>query len=484
MATRGERFATEPERAVVLEALRGILGARLSIAQAVREQHGHDESYHEWLAPDAVAFVSSTEEVAAVLRACNAAHMPVIPFGVGSGLEGGVSAPYGGVSLALSGMDKILSVDIADLTATVQAGVTRLRLNARVQPDGAFFSVDPGADASIGGMVATRASGTTAVRYGTMRDNVLSLTAVLADGTVVRTGTRARKSSAGYDLTRLLVGSEGTLAVVTEVVVRLHPNPETVWAATCSFPDLAAAVNSVVAVLGVGIVPARIELLDEVMVEAVNGYSGLHLPAAPLVLYELHGGPAALAEQLEDLRAVAELHGGGPVQVAQSEADRQRLWRARHDVLPSARALRPGAEAWSTDVCVPISRLAECLLQTQRDIADAGILAPIAGHVGDGNFHLAIILDPADPEEMARAAAVNDAMVARAIGMGGTCTGEHGIGVGKRDHLQAEAGAAVSMMAAIKSALDPNGILNPGKVFRAPGEQVTAPPGAGWQRSW
>jgi D-lactate dehydrogenase (cytochrome) len=461
-------FAQGAERLAVIDELRGQLGDRLRTGAAVREQHGHDESYHECLPPDAVAFAASTDDVASVLRVCNAARMPVIPFGVGSSLEGGVSAPYGGVSLDLSGMNAILSVDIPDLTATVQAGVTRLRLNARVQPEGVFFSVDPGADASLGGMVATRASGTTAVRYGTMRDNVLSLTAVLADGTVVRTGSRARKSSAGYDLTRLLIGSEGTLAVVTEVVVRLHPTPETVWAATCSYPDLAAAVNSVVATLGIGVVPARIELLDEVMVGAVNAYSGMDLPVAPLVLYELDGGPAALAEQMQDLRAVAEAHGGGPVQVAQNQADRAKLWRARHDALPAAKALRPGAGAWSTDVCVPISRLAECLLQTQRDVAEAGILAPIAGHVGDGNFHLAIVLDPSDPDELARATAVNEAMVRRAIDMGGTCTGEHGIGLGKREFLRAEAGPAVPVMAAIKRALDPNGILNPGKLFLDP----------------
>jgi D-lactate dehydrogenase (cytochrome) len=472
VSVRSLEFAGAETRAWVVDELRRMLGERLSTAPAVVAQHGHDESYHATLAPDAVAFVDTTEEVSAVLSLCHAANMPVVPFGAGTSLEGGVSAPYGGVSLDLSRMDTVLSVNLADLDAVVQAGVTQLALNRVVRPQGVFFSVDPGAEATLGGMCATRASGTTAVRYGTMRDNVLGLTAVLADGTVIRTGGRARKSAAGYDLTGLLLGSEGTLAVITEVIVRLHPTPECVHAATCSFPDLADAVGSVVAVLQSGVTPARVELLDEVMVDAVVRFSGLELAPGPAVFFEFHGSPASVREQVDATRAICADFNAARFASASDTAARASLWRARHDALPAARALRAGAVTWSTDVCVPVSRLAECLLQTKQDLEASGLVAPIAGHVGDGNFHLALVLDPDDDRERARARSLNDAMVARALAMGGTCTGEHGVGLGKLDHLAVEAGASLGVMQALKGALDPRGILNPGKVFTPRPESV------------
>ena len=460
-------YAGAATRDWVLGELGSLLGDRLSTTPAVLEQHGHDESHHPTLPPDAVAFVRSTEEVSAILALCHAAHVPVVPFGAGTSLEGGVSAPFGGISIDLSEMSQILAVSTEDMDAIVQAGVTHGQLNRQVRSQGVFFSVDPGADASLGGMCATRASGTTAVRYGTMRENVLGLTAVLADGTILRTGGRARKSAAGYDLTHLLIGSEGTLAVITEVIVRLHPTPETVHAASCSFPELQAAVSSVVAVLQSGIVPARVELLDEVMVDALAGYGGPRLTPGPAVFFELHGGPAGVAENLATIATLVADFGGTDFAAAATEDERRALWRARHDALPAARALLPGASTWSTDVCVPLARLVECLLQTKQDVERSGLLAPIAGHVGDGNFHLAFVVDLSDTEEMARAHRVNDAMVQRALAMGGTCTGEHGVGLGKTEHLAAEAGPALEAMRRVKDALDPQGILNPGKLFTA-----------------
>lgn len=458
-------YAGATTRRWVAGELAALLGDRLSTSASVLEEHAHDESYHPGLRPDAVAFVRSTEEVSAVLSMCHAAHVPVVPFGAGTSLEGGVSAPFGGVSIDLTRMAEIVSVSTTDMDAVVQAGVTHGQLNQRVRGQGLFFSVDPGADATLGGMCATRASGTTAVRYGTMRENVLGLTAVLADGTVVRTGGRARKSAAGYDLTRLLIGSEGTLAVITEVTVRLHANPESVYAATCSFADLDSAVSCVVAVLQSGITPARMELLDEVMVDAVSRFGGPALPAGPALFFEFHGGPAGLAEDVETVRGLVADLAGTDFAAARTEDQRRALWRARHDALPAAKALRPGASTWSTDVCVPVARLAECLVETKRDIERSGLLAPIAGHVGDGNFHLAIVVDPEDGEEMARAHRLNDAMVERALAMGGTCTGEHGVGLGKREHLAVEAGAGLDVMRRLKQAMDPHDILNPGKVF-------------------
>jgi D-lactate dehydrogenase (cytochrome) len=458
-------YAAPPTREWLVAELSELLGDRVSTASQVREDHGHDESYHASLPPDAVVFVRSTEEVSAVLALCHAARVPVVPFGAGTSLEGGVSAPYGGISLDLSGMDEVLAVNVDDMDAVVQAGVTHRELNRRVRDHGLFFSVDPGADATLGGMCATGASGTTTVRYGTMRDNVRGLTAVLADGTVVRTGGRARKSAAGYDLTRLLVGSEGTLAVITEVVVRLHASPEATFAAVATFPDLVRAVGCSVAVLQSGVIPARMELLDEVMVEAVKAFSGTDLAAGPALFFEFHGGPDALAEETATVRDLVEEHAAVSFATARTEAERRELWRARHDALPAAKALRAGSVTWSTDVCVPVSRLAECLVATQRDVEESGLLAPVAGHVGDGNFHLALVLDPADADELDRARALNDRLVRRALEMGGTCTGEHGVGLGKRDHLAAEAGAGLEVMGALKRALDPHLVLNPGKVL-------------------
>ncbi|MGH3357348.1 MAG: FAD-binding oxidoreductase [Nocardioidaceae bacterium] len=460
-----QHHAGAATREWVVRELFSLLGERLVTSEAVREQHGHDESYHEGHPPDAVAFVESTDEVSEVLSVCHAARMPVVPFGVGTSLEGGVCAVSGGVCLDLSGMNRVLDISEPDLDATVQAGVTHGQLNAVVRPRGVFFSVDPGADATIGGMCATRASGTTAVGYGTMRANVLGLTAVLANGTVIRTGGHARKSAAGYDLTGLLIGSEGTLGVITEVIVRLHPTPDTIRAATCSFPDLERAVDSVIAVLQCGVVPARIELLDDVMVEAVTAHTGLSMEPGPAVLYEFHGGAASVGEAVATVTEVVAEYGGHGLATAQDEKGRRDLWRARHAALPAAKAMRPGASTWSTDVCVPISRLAECLLETRKEIDRSGLLAPIAGHVGDGNFHLAIVLDPADEDEFATAVRLNEAMVGHALRLGGTCTGEHGIGLGKREHLAAEAGTAVDSMREVKRALDPLGILNPGKLF-------------------
>lgn len=458
-------YAGAATRDWVVRELASLLGDRLVTSAAVREQHGHDESYHEGHPPDAVAYVESTAEVSEVLSVCHAARMPVVPFGTGTSLEGGVSAVAGGISVDLTGMNRVIDVSEADLDATVQAGVTHGQLNAAARPRGVFFSVDPGADATIGGMCATRASGTTAVGYGTMRANVLGLTAVLADGTVIETGGHARKSAAGYDLTGLLIGSEGTLGVITEAIVRVHPTPEAIRAATCSFPDLERAVDSVVAVLQCGVRPVRIELLDEVMVRAARDHSGLDMEDGPAVFYEFHGGAATVDEELATVAdVVAEFRGSG-LATARDEKDRRSLWRARHDALPAAKAMRPGASTWSTDVCVPISRLAECLVETKREIDRSGLLAPIAGHVGDGNFHLAIVLDPHDAEEFDRAVRLNEVMVRHALSLGGTCTGEHGIGLGKREFLAAEAGAGLEAMRAVKRALDPVAILNPGKLF-------------------
>jgi len=451
--------------AALIEELRGLLGERLSTAEAVREQHGHDESYHPTAAPDAVAFARSTEEVSAIVAACARRRTPVIAFGTGTSLEGHVAALEGGVCIDLTGMDRILEVNGEDLDCRVEAGVRRRQLNEHLRDSGLFFPVDPGADASLGGMAATRASGTNAVRYGTMRENVLGLTVVMADGRVVRTGGRARKSAAGYDLTRIFVGSEGTLGVITELRLRLYGIPEAMSAAVCSFATLEGAVRTVMQTIQIGIPVARIELLDEVQVEAVNRYAGLAYPLAPALFFEFHGSERGVAEQAETVGEIAAEHGGSGFDWATRTEDRNRLWRARHDAYYAAMALRPGCRGWPTDVCVPISRLAECVMETRRDIDADGLVAPIVGHVGDGNFHVCFIVDPDNPEEMARAERVNERMVVRALEMGGTCSGEHGIGYGKIGFLKAEHGEAVSVMRQIKDALDPLGIMNPGKIF-------------------
>jgi len=456
---------TRPE-ATVTGALRALLGERLSTSAAVREQHGKDESYHTPAAPDAVAFAESTEEIAAIVSLCAQHRVPVIPFGTGTSLEGHVAALHGGVCIDVSRMDQVIEVNPEDLDCRVQAGVTRKALNDYLRDTGLFFPIDPGADASLGGMTATRASGTNAVRYGTMRENVLGLTVVTADGRVIRTGGRARKSSAGYDLTRLFVGSEGTLGVIAEIQLKLYGIPEAISAAVCSFATLEGAVNAVIQTIQSGIPVARIELLDEVQMDAVNRYSKLDYPVQPTLFFEFHGSEAGVAEQTERVGEIAAEFGGGNFEWATRPEDRTRLWQARHDAYYAAIALRPGCKGWPTDVCVPISRLAECILETRKDIDERGIITPIVGHVGDGNFHLVFVVDPDNPEEMETAREVNQRMVIRALEMGGTCTGEHGIGYGKIEFLKTEHGEeAISVMRQIKNALDPAGLMNPGKIL-------------------
>ena len=439
-------------------------GKRLSRAESIRAHHGHDESHFPDAAPDAVVFAHSTEEVAEVVRACGEFGVPLIPFGVGSSLEGHILATRGGVCIDFSEMNKVLDIRAEDMLVVVQAGVTRKQLNTELHGTGLFFPIDPGADASLGGMAATRASGTNAVRYGTMRENVLGLTAVMADGRVIRTGGRARKSSAGYDLTRLLVGSEGTLGVITELTIRLHPLPEATSAAVCAFPDVVSAVNTVIETIQLGVPVARIELVDALCVRAINRYSKTTLREAPTLFFEFHGSPAGVSEQAHTVQELATEHGGLDFEWADHPEDRSRLWAARHDAYFASLNLRAGSRAITTDVCVPISALAECVGATQADIDASGLIAPIVGHVGDGNFHAIILVDPADADEGAKAEALNRRIVGRALAMGGTCTGEHGIGIGKQDFLVQEHGEAVDFMRAIKRALDPDNLLNPGKV--------------------
>ena len=447
-----------------LNALRGTVEQRLSTSLAVREQHGRDESYHEGRAPDAVVFPHSTEEICEIVKLCAAHSVPVIPFGTGTSLEGHVAALHGGVCLDVSEMNEIIHVNSEDMDVTVQPGVTRKQLNENLRDTGLFFPVDPGADASIGGMAATRASGTNAVRYGTMRENVLSLTVVLADGRIIRTARRARKSAAGYDLTRLFVGSEGTLGVITEVTVRLYGIPEAISAAVTGFPDLESAVNTVILTIQSGIPVARIELLDEVQMDAINKYANFDYAVKPTLFFEFHGSPAGVKEQVEAVEAIAGDFGASHFQWATETEDRNRLWQARHDAYYAAIALRPGTKGMATDVCVPISRLAECILETKKDIDGNGLLAPIVGHVGDGNFHLTIMMDQNDAEEMKRVKELSERLVMRALAMDGTCTGEHGVGYGKVPFLIAEHGEAMSVMRAMKQALDPDNIMNPGKL--------------------
>ena len=442
------------------------LGERVSTSAAVRERHGRDESHHAAHAPDAVAFPRSTEEVAEIVRVCAGYGTPVIPFGVGTSLEGHVAALRGGVCIDLGEMNEIVRVSAGDMDATVQAGVRRKQLNEHLRDTGLFFPIDPGADATIGGMTATRASGTNAVRYGTMRDNVLALTVVTADGRVVRTARRARKSAAGYDLTRVFVGSEGTLGVITEITLRLYGIPEAVSAAVCSFPGIEGAVDTVIETIQMGIPVARIELLDELQMEACNRYSDLEYPVAPTLFLEFHGSEAGVAEQAETVQTLAAGNGAGDFQWATRTEDRNRLWQARHDAAYAALALRPGAGMWATDVCVPISKLAECIRETKEDLAESFLMAPLVGHVGDGNFHLVFLFDPEDERERAEVERLNERLVSRSLAFDGTCTGEHGVGYGKLDVLAAEHGEAVSLMRDIKKALDPGNIMNPGKIVR------------------
>ncbi len=445
--------------------LQELLGERFSTGQSVREHHGKDESWHEPKPPDGVCFPHSTEEVAAIVRISARHNVPIIPFGAGTSLEGHVHALKGGISVDMSQMSRILTVNAEDLDTTVEAGVSRKTLNHHLRDQGLFFPVDPGADATLGGMAATRASGTNAVRYGTMRENVLSLTVVLPDGKVIRTSRRARKSAAGYDLTRIFVGSEGTLGIITEVTVRLYGIPEAVSAAVVGFPDIESAVDAVILTIQSGVPVARIELLDEVQMDAVNKYSKLDYEVRPTLFLEFHGSRDSVEAQALEVGEIAREHGSSEFAWATETAERERLWKARHESYYAALALRPGCKGLTTDVCVPISRLAECIVETKKDIAASSLTAPLVGHVGDGNFHLVVLLDPENPDELHNAERFNERLVGRALAMDGTCTGEHGVGFGKSKFLRAEHGDGLDVMEAIKRALDPQGIMNPGKIL-------------------
>jgi D-lactate dehydrogenase (cytochrome) len=448
-----------------IDELRAIFGERLSTSTGVRDHHSKDESWHHPHRPDAVVFPNTTEEVAEIVRICARYTTPVIAYGTGTSLEGNVIPHQGGVVVDLSNMNQVLRVNAEDLDVTVQARVTRKELNVHIRDQGLFFPIDPGADASLGGMAATRASGTNAVRYGTMRENVLALTVVLADGRIIRTSRRARKSAAGYDLTRLFVGSEGTLGIITEVTLRLYGIPEAMAAAVCSFESIEGAVNTVIQTIQLGIPVARIELLDDVQMDSVNKFSKLNYPVKDTLFIEFHGTDAGVKEQAELVQSIAAEHGGGEFKWATKTEERNHLWTARHDVTYANKALRPGCEIWATDVCVPISRLAECILETKKDLKKSFLTAPLVGHVGDGNFHLGFLINRDDPKELAEAERLNDRLVMRALAMDGTCTGEHGIGLGKMKFLTAEHGEAVSVMRQVKKALDPQNIMNPGKIF-------------------
>ncbi len=453
-----------PLPADLLADLASRFGERFSTAQAVREQHGKDESHFAACPPEAVVFAQSTEEVAAAVKACAARGVPVIAFGTGTSLEGHVAALSGGVCIDVAGMNRVLEVRPEDLDVTVQPGVTRKQLNEYLRDTGLFFPIDPGADASLGGMAATRASGTNAVRYGTMRENVLSLQVVLPDGRVIRTSKRARKSAAGYDLTRLFVGSEGTLGIITELTLRLHGIPEAISAAVCPFSSIEAAVNTVILTIQSGVPVARIEFLDKVMIDAVNRHSKTDHRVAPTLFFEFHGSPASVQEQAEKVEAIAAEFGAEGFRWATGAEERTKLWAARHNAYYAGVALRPGCRAWTTDACVPISRLAECLLETEEDLKSTPLTSAIVGHVGDGNFHVMLLVDPAKPEEIAEAERINHRIVRRALAMDGTCSGEHGIGHGKMAFLEEEYGEALDVMRAIKRAIDPAGIMNPGKI--------------------
>jgi D-lactate dehydrogenase (cytochrome) len=467
-SVRGRVRPDKKAVAATTGALAASFGNRLVTSLAVRQQHGNTTT---WLAsepPDAVVFPQTAEEVREVVRVCAANGMPVIPFGVGTSLEGHVNAPFGGISIDFRDMNRVIAVHAEDLDCVVEPGVTRKQLNEHLRDQGLFFPIDPGADATIGGMAATRASGTNAVRYGTMRENVMALKAVLANGETITTARRARKSAAGYDLTRLFVGSEGTLGVITEITLKLQGIPEAIAAGICAFPSVEAACNATIMTIQSGIPVARIELLDETQVKACNAYSKLTLPEKPLLFLEFHGSQASVAEQSEHFGEIARELGGGPFEWTTKPEDRSKLWQARHDAYWAARGLRPGAQAIASDVCVPISRLAECVTETQRDVAQTSMIAPILGHVGDGNFHLSLLVDVDDPDEVAQAETLLERLVERALAMEGTCTGEHGVGQGKIKYLAAEFGeATLAAMRAVKDALDPQDIMNPGKIVCA-----------------
>ena len=449
----------------LVEKLRELLGDRLQTGEAIRLEHGKSETHFAPMRPDAVAFAESTDDVVKIVRLCADAEVPMVPFGAGTSVEGNALAVRGGVSLDLSRMTRIIAVNPDDFDCTVEAGVRREQLNEYLRDQGLFFPIDPGANATIGGMASTRASGTNAVRYGTMRDAVLSLTIVTADGRVMRTARRARKSSAGYDLTRLLVGSEGTLGIITEVTLRLHAIPEAISAATCSFETIGGAVDTVVQSIQLGIPLARVEILDDVQIRAVNRWSRLDLPELTTLFFEFHGSERYVAEQIETVRELASANGGGEFRWAEKTEDRNALWKARHEAYYAAVNLRQGAIGWATDVCVPMSHLAECIGETKADLEASSIPATILGHVGDGNFHVVFSIDPNSPAELEEVSDINARLVRRALAMDGTCTGEHGIGLGKQDWLVEELGDAVDLMRSVKRALDPKDLLNPGKIF-------------------
>lgn len=452
-------------RGALIEQLRDLLGERISTNASVREQHGHGESWHPVQSPDAVCFAHSSDEVAAIVKLCATSATPVIAFGTGTSLEGQVQAVNGGICIDLSQMNQILEVNSEDMDCRVQAGVTRHELNHYLRDTGLFFPIDPGANTSIGGMTATRASGTNAVRYGTMRENVLGLTVVTANGDIIKTGTRARKSAAGYDLTRLFVGSEGTLGVITEICLRLYGLSESISAAIVNFPDVRSAAEATIMTIQMGIPIARIEIVDTAYIKAINAYSKTDYPELDTLFLEFHGTTAGVAEQVRMFDEISQEFGASGFQWADKEEDRQKLWRARHDAYYAGLAVYPGYRGYVTDVCVPISRLADCIAETQADIAASGLFAPVLGHVGDGNFHATMFIDPDDEAMFAKALELDKRMVQRALDMGGTCTGEHGIGLGKLKHMRNEHGdGAVEAMKAIKLALDPQNIMNPGKV--------------------
>ncbi|GAB4072129.1 FAD-linked oxidase C-terminal domain-containing protein [Ancylobacter sonchi] len=463
--TTGER-THEAGVAAAIASLAKHFGDRLATGRAIREQHANTLTWLGNQAPDAVVFAESEDDVQIIVRTCAANGVPVIPFGTGSSLEGQINAPEGGISIDLSRMNRVLAVNMEDLDCVVEPGVTRKQLNEHLRDIGLFFPIDPGADASLGGMASTRASGTNAVRYGTMKDNVISLNAVLANGELITTARRARKSSAGYDLTRLFVGAEGTLGVITQLTLKLSGQPEAISAGVCPFPTIRSACDAVIATIQSGLPVARIELLDEVQVKACNAYSKLDLAEQPTLFVEFHGTEAGVHEQAERFGEIATDFGGGAFSWATRPEDRSKLWQARHDAYWACLPLKPGAKALATDVCVPISRLAECVDETKRDIEEMGMIAPIVGHVGDGNFHTVTLVDMDDPQDVAKAKDFISRMVKRALAMGGTATGEHGVGQGKRKYMEAEHGeATLGAMRAIKQALDPKGIMNPGKIL-------------------
>jgi D-lactate dehydrogenase (cytochrome) len=457
---------TEATIAALTSELQELYGNRVVTSTAVREQHGHSLTWIENQPPDVVVYPKTTEEISAIVKLCARHRVPVVPYGTGTSLEGHINAPYGGVSVDTSLMKRVVAVHEEDLDCVVEPGVTRSELNEYLRDRGLFFPIDPGADASLGGMVATRASGTNAVRYGTMKDNVLSLTVVMPNGDVVKTGSRAKKSSAGYDLTRLIVGSEGTLGIVTEIALKLHGIPEAISAGICPFPSVKAACDAVILTIQSGLPVARIELLDETFVKASNQHSKLNLPESPMLLLEFHGTDAGVQEQAERFGEIAADFGGGPFEWATKAEDRTRLWQARHDAYWAVKGLRPGVQSVATDVCVPISRLAECVDETIKDIQASGLIAPIVGHVGDGNFHVQPLVDMDDPREVAACEAFIERLVQRALSMEGTCTGEHGVGQKKMKYLEVEHGAAaLEVMRTLKRALDPQNIMNPGKII-------------------